>query len=455
MPRYSGVVRVHKALAKLETRRGKFTLVPYPPQAPLPVKAMQGMGKNLFGYLNGQEVEVLGTSSEDAIYNARLAISEEPIEDLQIAPESKDAFAQDIEQYFKRGAREIAVKLNSAGIRTVSALYHRIQNNFDEELRVFSRYLKVPDNRIKEFLHKLEADASSEALVRASPRYPVKRGVNLDLLAKARGIPATKKAGGAPPKFPKRAVTPHLPSTVNLAANATPVKNQGMRGTCVAHAAVACLEAEYIKAGKATPSLDLSEQYIYWACKNIDGAPKQEGTFLEYAVEAMLEGVPDEKMAGGVCTERHWPYNKVPVPHNESQGPPPPAARNALTKNPPRYRAQKYSRLKHNSIRALKEALARGHCVGLSVYTYHFWTDDFAWREGIISLPLEIEPDGAHAICLVGYNDDDATHRDGYFLFKNSWDTTWGYGRMGDTGYGSLPYRYVLKEAIEAYTVER
>jgi C1A family cysteine protease len=161
--------------------------------------------------------------------------------------------------------------------------------------------------------------------------------------------------------------------------------------------------------------------------------------------------VPKEGLAGGVCGEKQWPYNVVPKPGNESQGPPPAAARAAVGKR--KYRATTVTKVRRNSIRALKEALAAGHCVGLSVYTYHFWTDDFAWREGVISLPLGIAPDGAHAVCLVGYKDDDATHRDGYFIFKNSWDKTWGYGRP-DPGYGSLPYRYVLKEAIEAYTVD-
>jgi C1A family cysteine protease len=452
MPRFSGVIRVHKTLAKLETRRGRFTLNPYPKQAPLSAKTAKGMGKNLFGYLDGEQVEVSGTASGDMIYGAHLVTSEESIQDVQIAPESRDAFAQDIEQYFMKDSAEIAVKLNDAGIRTISALYHRIRNNYAEEIRVFSKYLKVPDHRIEDFLHKLESDASSEALVRASPRFPVKRGVNLQLLSRARGVPVTKKAPGSPPKFPDREATPGLPSTVDLLVHSTPVKNQGMRGTCVAHTAVACLEAEYIKGRNARPTLDLSEQYLYWACKNIDGAANQEGTFLEYAVEVLLRGVPDEQLTGGVCTERHWPYKKEPVQNNESQGPPPAPARKALAKNPAPYRALKYSRVKHRSIRALKEALAQGHCVGLSVYTYHFWTDDFAWREGVISMPLGIEPDGAHAICLVGYQDDDADHRDGYFIFKNSWDTTWGYGRP-KPGYGSLPYRYVLKEAIEAYTV--
>lgn len=410
------------------------------------------MGKDLFGYLEGQSVLIEGTLSGDMIYNARLAESGMPIEDVKLAPESKDRFSHDIEQHFKKDSSEIAAKLNDIGIRTVSALYHRVKDDYENEVEAFSKYLKVSKNNIKEFITDLESKPSNTSLIRASPRYPVKRGVNLKLLEETKGVPAMKKAPTSPPKFPASAITPNLPSRVDLSVHLTPVKAQGMRGTCVAHTAAACLEAELIKKGKTTSKIDLSEQYLYWACKKIDGSPKSEGTFIEYAVEVLLNGVSKEKLAGGICTEKEWAYNPLPVTGNEAQGPLSKPAQNMFKANK-QHRAINYTQLKHDSIKAIKNALASGHCVGLSVYTYHFWTDDFAWREGTISLPIGIEPDGAHAVCLVGYRDNDASHSDGYFIFKNSWDRTWGYGRP-DPGFGSLPYRYILKESIEAYTLE-
>jgi C1A family cysteine protease len=451
--RFTGIVKVHRAEVKLVTRRGIFTLNPYPKDAPLPVKVMKEAGKDLFGYLAEQEVAVTGALSDNVIFSARLDVrGAEPIQDVQIAPESTDPFAQDLELYFRKSSREVAVKLNDVGIRTISGLYHRIVNNYDEEVRVFADYLEVPNSSIRGFIDKLRTSPSSRPMVQASPRFPVKRGVNLALLSKAHhGVPVTKHAPTTPPEFPDAGATSDMPSMVDLTEHATPVKNQGMRPTCVAHTAAACLETAHIRAGTAKTSLNLSEQYLYWGCKSLDGAPNEEGTFLEHAAEVLLNGVPSETLPGGMCTATSWPYNKLPMKGNESQGPPPDKARKAVAKK--KYRAMKVGRLKHQSIRSLKEALAQGHCVGLSVYTYHFWTDDFVWREGMISLPLGVEPDGAHAICLVGYRDDDATHRDGYFIFKNSWDTTWGYGRP-DPGYGSLPYRYVLDEAIEAFTLE-
>ena len=453
MPKnFSGIIRLQQSRAKLETQGGLYTLIPYPQQTALSISAMEQMGEKLFGYLDGKEVTVDGNLSGDVIYNARLAESGLSIEDVRLAPESNDRFSEDIQLHFKKDSSEIAAKLNDVGIRTVSALYHRIKNDYEKEVAAFSKFLKVRQEHVKEFLSALESNVVNSALVRHSPRYPVRRGVNLDLLSKTRGVPVTKKAPTAPPKLPITAITPSLPSKVDLTVHMTPIKDQGMRGTCVAHAAAACLEAELIKKGKAKIKLDLSEQYLYWACKNIDGAPNGEGTFIEYAVEVLLNGVAKEKLAGGICTEKESVYNPLPIAGNESQAPLAAAARNMFKSNK-QYRALNYTRVKQNSIKALKTALAAGQCVGLSVYTYHFWTDDFAWREGVISLPIGIEPDGAHAVCLVGYRDFDASHGDGYFIFKNSWNKTWGYGRP-DPGYGSLPYRYVLKEAIEAYTLD-
>lgn len=170
--KFSGVIRVKKNRAQLETRRGLYTLIPYPQQTALSIKAMEQMGEKLFGYQDGQEAAVEGSLSGDVIYNARLADSGLMIQDVRLAPESKDRFSQEIEQHFKKDSSEIAAKLNDAGIRTISALYHRIKNNYEPEVLAFSKYLKVRQERIKEFIGALESNAENSALVTKSPRYP-------------------------------------------------------------------------------------------------------------------------------------------------------------------------------------------------------------------------------------------------------------------------------------------
>ena len=47
----------------------------------------------------------------------------------------------------------------------------------------------------------------------------------------------------------KGEATPVRAAKVNLWKAQSPVKNQGMRGTCIAHSSVAALEAAYMRAG--------------------------------------------------------------------------------------------------------------------------------------------------------------------------------------------------------------
>ncbi len=168
-------------------------------------------------------------------------------------------------------------------------------------------------------------------------------------------------------------------------------------------------------------------------------------------MKILLDGIKAEGYLSGVCKEQDWPYNTVSIAGNQSQGPLPANASKVMKGVKGRiFSISRSTELKPTSIEGLKATLADNHCIGLSVYTYHFWTDNYTWREGVISLPFRIKPDGAHAVCLVGYKDNDATHSDGYFIFKNSWGTNWGAGRP-DPGFGSLPYRYVVTEGIEAW----
>lgn len=450
--RFSGPIKIDKqGRARIQTSQGALTLIPYPQGAPLSKKEMEVMGKMLFSYLNNKTATVSGELAGTRLFNAHLAESRLSIRDVKLGPQGRDKFSQSIEQYFKRDSQQIAAKLNLAGISTVSAFYHRVKN-YQPEVDAFSKFLKVPRESIKHFLAAIDSDQRNRALVAAFPRYPVTRGVNLARINRAIGVPVKKHASAMPPPFPNSARTPKLPSNVLLTNKVTKVRDQGpFRGTCVAHTAAALLEFELIYRNLATRRLDLSEQYLYWACKQIDGASNDEGTFIEYAMEVLLNGVKPKAYPAGVCKEQDWPYDSVSITGNESHDPPAKKAIKAIQGIKGKaFRIGGYTKLNPTSIKDLKTAIARNHCVGLSVYTYHFWTDNYTWREGIISLPFRIRPDGAHAICLVGFKDNDATHTDGYFIFKNSWGPNWGAGRA-DRGFGSLPYRYVIKEGIEAW----
>jgi hypothetical protein len=82
------------------------------------------------------------------------------------------------------------------------------------------------------------------------------------------------------------------------------IREQGERGTCVAHALAAARE---FRLGAAT---DLSEQFLFWAAKTLggDNNPGGDGTRLEFAHVALAQA--------GVCEDPHWPYAGHVIPGN-------------------------------------------------------------------------------------------------------------------------------------------
>ena len=103
-----------------------------------------------------------------------------------------------------------------------------------------------------------------------------------------------------------------LPTLVNLIDLMPPVRDQKDRGTCVAHACTAV--REFLLGPDASGAADLSEQYLYWACKEKDNWAG-EGTWIKVGMEVL--------QAQGICPEPVWPYNPKKVAGNEGQGPAP------------------------------------------------------------------------------------------------------------------------------------
>ncbi len=228
-----------------------------------------------------------------------------------------------------------------------------------------------------------------------------------------------------------------LPEQADLHGAMPAVRNQGGRSTCVAHAAAAVRE---FLTGASSTSADLSEQFLYWACKQRDGRAA-EGTWIEFAMAALRDT--------GVCPEKVWPYNKAVVAANESQGPPPAGAQAQAAP----FKVLNTSKLEARWLQGLKEALAAGQPVAFSVSIFQSWQSPWTFRNGDIRLPLPRERDlGGHAMCMVGYADDNDVPGGGYFLVRNSWGEDFGREGKVAPGYCRLPYAYIQQYAWEAYT---
>ena len=94
--------------------------------------------------------------------------------------------------------------------------------------------------------------------------------------------------------------TPTASSVIDWTSEMTPIKNQSSLGSCVAFAICAVKEwqekTEQLIAADNIKNYDLSEQWLYYKCKEIDPWPNIQGTAFRYAMRVMAkEGVPVEQ----------------------------------------------------------------------------------------------------------------------------------------------------------------
>jgi len=279
----------------------------------------------------------------------------------------------------------------------------------------------------------VSTDQAAELLARAQAAAPY---FNDRFVREFPGLGALDEPEGLDPSEAPgiRAV---LPTQVNLIARMPSVRNQQGRGTCVAHA---CAAAREYLLGQESTAGDLSEQFLYWACKQRDGFPG-EGTFIKTAM-AVLED-------DGVCTEAVWPYNPTKIADNEGQGPPPANAKEMAAG----YRIAKGEPVEPRWVDELKKALANGKPVAFAVPVYSYWLTEPVHTNGDIRIPLPSDKAlGGHAMCMVGYQDDADVPGGGYFLVRNSWGTSWAKGSAAGAGYCRLPYAYMAQFGRSAYT---
>jgi hypothetical protein len=266
------------------------------------------------------------------------------------------------------------------------------------------------------------------------------------LVRHARGLalPASqlKRRAEAPPGIAlgtQRGGRQSAAGLVSLIDKFPAVRHQDQRGTCVAFASVAFLE--FRLSGGSAKTKRRSEQFLYWACKEIDGIPTQEGTTLAAARKAMK--------ARGVCLNATWKYEPLPIGPTEGQGPPPDKAV-AEAKRTRSSDAAEQSPA--GDVDAIRGHLDEGRPVVLGVLTFSNWDFPAAANTGEISLPLPLsQPDGGHAVCLVGYEPRPNAPGGGVFLFRNSWSKSWAPGSRYRAGYGTLFFEYVRQYALEAY----
>jgi hypothetical protein len=230
-----------------------------------------------------------------------------------------------------------------------------------------------------------------------------------------------------------------LPPFVNHASAMPPGKQQGSRGTCVSFAMTAV--HEYYERLSANAVQDYSEQFLYHETKQIDGQPDDCGTWNVKAAE-ILGNL-------GQCGEDVWAYNgNLPCNNNGVE----PAT--ARTSAAPHKLATVI--LDPRRVDDIKTALFNGSVVAFSIPVYNSWYQSGETaRTGRITMRIGNEQmNGGHAMCLIGYQDQDDAPGGGFFILRNSWFGQWGTDCPFGSGNGTIPYAYISSDCWEAVTTE-
>jgi C1A family cysteine protease len=235
-----------------------------------------------------------------------------------------------------------------------------------------------------------------------------------------------------------------LPVAVDLRQWCPPIEDQGLLGSCTAHAGTGLVE--YYERKALGQYVHASRLFLYKVTRELLGWTGDRGAHLRTTMGAMvLFGMPPET---------YWPYLDIEANFDVE----PPAFCYAFAQN---YKALQYFRLdppetaKNVLLLRIKAYLA-AKCPLMFGFTV-FNSIDQATDEGRIPYPCPGEVvRGGHAVATVGY-DDKAKIRNkicgvettGALLVRNSWGATWG-----DGGYGWLPYEYVLRGiAVDWWTL--
>lgn len=221
----------------------------------------------------------------------------------------------------------------------------------------------------------------------------------------------------------------------------TPAKNQGRCGSCWAFAAMGAMESVInIKEGFKDIDIDLSEQYLL-SC--IPAAGSCSGGRTASPFGFIINNSEDGNTLNGVIFEECLPYeadDSIPCSQKTD---------NWLDTLVPLsgFGEVWFEPNNANTIDLMKSKIYQNG----PIYALIFVDDSFIYfgaffhrsTDYIHYKPINVNYLN-HGVVIVGWKDDSNIRNGGYWICKNSWNTTWGYDGFFNIEYGSMNIQYYI-----------
>ena len=220
-----------------------------------------------------------------------------------------------------------------------------------------------------------------------------------------------------------------LPNSVDLRRSncVPPALDQFCLGSCVSNATSNALR--YLLKLDHKKDFQPSRLFIYYFTRLLqDTVNEDSGCSIRECMKSLA--------TYGCCSENLWPYKikdftKMPTEECKKAG---------LSHT----KSFKYMSVNQNLI-SIKNALAQGFPIIFGISIYDSFENESVIKTGNVPIPNVSSENclGGHAILLVAYNDISRT-----FTFLNSWGLGTIDNPIGDKGFFTIPYDYVLNSDL-------